>query len=495
MSLTPNTGRRRWWRAPLATFVPAAALLLFLPGALGAQLGAGVARANRLEPTSNSMAAVSEFNAGLLDLNNVQTVRAANHLRRSVDADPSLGIARVLLATVATDLNVTARDAEFARGIADAAKASAPEFLLASALRARFKNDFIGAQSLLQAAERMLPNDPSIAYISALNVGALPGSSYAATIEPLRKLTTSFPDFAPAFNQLAYNRWRSGDHAGALETVKMYVNQAPNEPNAHDSFGEILMLSGRFDEAVIELNKALDLDNALIVPAQRIACLRVIEGKGDLARTALNAVLPRAATPGVRISLLNQIAATFMLDGNAKLAMAQIETSIAEAQKANMVMSVSSGHATLAIIDALIGDGKSVGNHLSMVGDGVTAIDKAYYSGLAMALTKQNAAARSAVETLMHETMGKSTLANARLAPIINGLVLINEGKANDAIIEMNRTDLVTPLTRAVLALAHAKAGNLGLARSLRDEILGDRGLALTNGGLVTARVLVKRIT
>jgi hypothetical protein len=103
--------------------------------------------------------------------------------------------------------------------------------------------------------------------------------------------------------------------------------------------------------------------------------------------------------------------------------------------------------------------------------------------------------ARPALETLKQQTMGKETPGNARFAPTVNALILINESKATEAIAELNRTDLATPITRAVLALAHAKAGNIGIARSLRDEILGDRQLNLNNGSQVTARVLVKRIT
>ncbi len=43
-------------------------------------------------------------------------------------------------------------------------------------------------------------------------------------------------------------------------------------------------------------------------------------------------------------------------------------------------------------------------------------------------------------------------------------------------------------------ALAQQAAGNVGTARSLRDEILGDRMLNLDNGSQITARRLVKRI-
>lgn len=484
---------RRW--LPGTLLAPLAlALQLALPAMASAQLGAGVARNTRLEPTSNSAVAISEFNAALMDLNSVQPQRARVHLRRSLDNDPSLGIARVYNATVAEGLTMAQRDEEFTRGIADAAKASTAEFMIAAATRARYKGDFVQARALFESAAAMLPGDPHIAYQLAQVTSQVPGANYADAIAPLTAITVRFPDYAPARNELAYRLWRTGSKGAAMESVKRYVALAPNEPNPHDSYAELLQWSGRFSEAIVEYNKALDLDATYPAPGLGIAEVRVLEGKGDLARAAITNVIPRITTPATKVAYLRQIASTYALEGNVRMAITQLQTAMTEATTANLPNAVDGLHIDMAVTDALLGDGRAVEGHLAAVGTSVPALNKEYFTGFAFALSNQNVKARAALEGIRRNAPAQATPASVRFEATVNALIMINEGKANDAIAEIGRTDLVNPLTRAVLATAHAKAGNLGLARSLRDEILGDRMLNLANGDQLTARVLVKRI-
>ena len=46
----------------------------------------------------------------------------------------------------------------------------------------------------------------------------------------------------------------------ALYYFQRYVAVAPDDPNAHDSYGEGLLTAGRIDEAVREYKRAIELD-------------------------------------------------------------------------------------------------------------------------------------------------------------------------------------------------------------------------------------------
>lgn len=486
--------RSRIWSPGTLVAPLALALQLALPANATAQLGAGVSRTTRLEPTSSSAVASTEFNAALMDLNSVQPARARLHLRRSLDNDPALGIARVYYATVAEGVTTSQRDEEFTRGLTDAAKASTAEFVIAAAARARYKGDLLQARSLFEAAAAMLPGDPHVAYQLAQVMSQVPGANYADAIAPLTAITQRFPEYPPARNELAYRLWRTGSKGAAMESVRRYVALAPNEPNPHDSYAELLQWSGRFTEAIAEYTKALELDATYFVAGLGIAEVRILEGRGDLARTAITNVIPRITAPAAKVAYWRQIAMTFTLEGNARMALNQFQSAITEATAQNLPNVVDGLHVDMAVTDALIGDGRTVGDHLTAIGTTVPVLQREYYSGLAFALSNQNARARTAAEGIRRNQPSPATPMSLRFEATVNALILLNEGKANEAITEIGRTDLVNPLTRAVLALAHAKAGNTGLARSLRDEILGERMLNLANGDQIVARVLVKRI-
>ena len=470
------------------------AVLLALPAIAAAQRGAGAARATMLEPTSSSTMAVTEFKAGWHDVTNLQPTTGIEHLRRSLEADPGLGIARVFSALNTPGLTRAQRLAELDRGVADAARASAPELLLASALRARFQGDIPGAQGMLRSASALVPQDPDVAYQLALLSTALPGRGYTDAIGPMRALTTRFPDYAMPYNTLGYNLWRSGDHAGGMALVRTYLAKLPNEPNPHDSYAELLQWNGQLDEAVVEYRKARSLDPSFTAAAAGLAEAYVIMGKWDLARAALTDAMPQLPTPAAKLGFTRQVALVSLAEGNLKLAQANLGTFASDAKAADDANGVGNAHALMAITDALLGNGKAVKSHLALIAPDFNATGKAFLSGMAFAIAKLNTEALSAAADVDKAVVGNPAPAAQRLAPEIRALVLINQGKGAQAVEEISRTDLVTPSTRAILALAQQAAGNTAVARSLRDEILGERQFATANLDYIIARRLVTKI-
>jgi hypothetical protein len=131
MTLVSKPGTRR---LPRWALVAAAALVgLATAPPLAAQVAAGVARPVRLEVTTTSSEARTAFMGGLEDLMSVFPNRATARLKRAVDLDPAFGLARVIHGVNAPGLTAAQRNEEIARGVADAAKASPTELLLAMA--------------------------------------------------------------------------------------------------------------------------------------------------------------------------------------------------------------------------------------------------------------------------------------------------------------------------------------------------------------------------
>lgn len=73
------------------------------------------------------------------------------------------------------------------------------------------------------------------------------------------KLININPTYAPAWNTLGYHWMEKGNMEKAGEAFSNYMRLAPNEANSHDSMGDYLMKSGRFDEAANHYEKAVSL--------------------------------------------------------------------------------------------------------------------------------------------------------------------------------------------------------------------------------------------
>ncbi len=272
----------RWFLAGARRFgLPGGLALAFtVPAGLAAQMGAGVPAA-KLELATTSEAAKTEFWAALDAYNNIEPSRGTPRIKRALELDPGFGLARVVYAQRAAGLTPSERTTEMARGVADAAKGSAVEALVAMGLRDFFTNRE-RSRTILEAAATLAPGDPNIAFF----LGQLANNA-GESATAMEDLIARFPDFAPAYNTLAYSRWTLGDQAGARTAVTTYMEKASAHPNPHDSYGEILQWSGQLDDALAHYQKALDLDPDFTEGGIGLAEVYVLQGKGAQARGAI----------------------------------------------------------------------------------------------------------------------------------------------------------------------------------------------------------------
>ena len=60
---------------------------------------------------------------------------------------------------------------------------------------------------------------------------------------------------------LGYAYRQQGDYANAEQSFKKYIELIPNDPNPYDSYAELLLKMGHFDESIAQYNKALSIDS------------------------------------------------------------------------------------------------------------------------------------------------------------------------------------------------------------------------------------------
>ncbi len=64
------------------------------------------------------------------------------------------------------------------------------------------------------------------------------------------------PNYALAYNMLAYLHYFKRDYDQAVDYVRKYAEIAEGQANPHDSYGEILMNIGKYDEAIAQFKAA-----------------------------------------------------------------------------------------------------------------------------------------------------------------------------------------------------------------------------------------------
>jgi tetratricopeptide (TPR) repeat protein len=182
------------------------------------------------------------------------------------------------------------------KAVANASHASEAEQKFIHAAEAGARSRPAEQERLLGELARQFPNDPRI-HATIGNV-AFARQDYDGAVRSLSRAVELDPKFTLPYNQLGYAYRAQGKNAEAEKTFKTYAELLPNDPNPHDSYAELLMRLGRFDESIAEYKKALQIDPYFLSAYIGIANDQVFAGKGDDARATLKQMLTKARTNG-----------------------------------------------------------------------------------------------------------------------------------------------------------------------------------------------------
>jgi tetratricopeptide (TPR) repeat protein len=161
---------------------------------------------------------------------------------------------------------------------ATAARLSAGERQLVDAWAAHYRGDHDAELRLMNAAVAAFPGDPNLTF--NLGFEYLNLERYDEAIAAFQRTLELDPSFGGAYNLWGYTAIAMDDDAAAERAFREYIRVAPHEANPYDSYGEFLMINGRFDEATVQFDMALARDPEFTVSRDnlvRIAILRLVD--------------------------------------------------------------------------------------------------------------------------------------------------------------------------------------------------------------------------
>ena len=182
------------------------------------------------------------------------------------------------------------------KAVATAPKASEAEQMFIRAAEAGARSRPAEQDKLLAALAEKFPSDPRI--FNQIGIVAFGKQDYDGAIRALSRAVELDPKFTLPYNQLGYAYRAQGKNAEAEKIFKKYAELLPDDPNPHDSYAELLMRLGRFDESITNYKKALKIDPNFVSADVGIANNQVFQGKGDDARATLKGLLAKARNNG-----------------------------------------------------------------------------------------------------------------------------------------------------------------------------------------------------
>lgn len=336
-----------------------------------------------LQFTTSSPQAAALFREAWIENQNVAAARAQQRIAEAVNADPQFALARVYQAFLGSG-TAAARAQAVADVIPAMKSASVPELLLAVMWREQAAGRTQAALPVLRALSDYAPGDPEIAwmYVNTLSSGK-PLTERAALI---RDHTKKFPSHAGSRNILAYVLYTAGDNAGALRAAEEYVKLLPKHPNSHDTMADILILLHRPSEALPHVQHAVQFNPDGATGLQKLGAIAMMMGDPVKARAEFARGFELAPTPAQKLAFMHWTAATHALAGDYKSTSAELSKTLAFAELQSLPAETRIAHERMAIVEAYLGDSKSVPGHLTAAGRGTPPL--AHYAVKVIANTR-----------------------------------------------------------------------------------------------------------
>jgi len=340
----------------------------------GCQQGESVAansaanKTGKIAVTTSSEEARKEYLAGRDLQEKLRITDSIQHFDKAISLDPNFALAELNRANVSP----TAKEFfdHLKKAVTLSEKASDGERMLIQATEAGANGNQTKQRETLERLVATYPNDERAHF----NLGGyyFGQQDYKQAIAHYKKATDLDPTYSTAFNILGYAYRQDENYTEAENAFKKYIELIPNDPNPYDSYAELLLKMGRFDEAITQYNKALAIDSNFLKSHFGIAAALTYEGKPTEALAELQKMTDKARSDGERRTALFGQMVVAADTGKLDQALAEVQKQYDLGQKTNDT-------------PAMAGDLQLKGNVLLEMGKFADA-KQAYEQGLKMTL-------------------------------------------------------------------------------------------------------------
>lgn len=283
---------------------------LFVVAAL--MLGCAKQTSELVPITTSSSEALEAYLTGRDLQERLRTLDARPYFEKAINLDPDFALAHLEYATAIGSNKGFFKHLN--KAVSLVGKVSEGERLIILAFRAGSDNDQSGTQEYLQQLVELYPNDPrALIRLASFYFG---DQIYETAIRYYTRVSELDSTFSAPYNQLGYAYRFLGRYDVAEKAFKKYTELIPDDPNPYDSYAELLMNMGKFDESIEMYEKALAQNSKFNFSHVGIATNLCFKDEYDKARERLQTHMVEGTSDyGARRQGYAVIAFTYLFEG------------------------------------------------------------------------------------------------------------------------------------------------------------------------------------
>jgi eukaryotic-like serine/threonine-protein kinase len=258
------------------------------------------APAKIVDVTTSSLEAYRAYLLGRDEIERFFGAEARRSLEKAVSLDPEFAVAYLYLAKAHTELgDIKAQNEALEKARRFASRASEKERLYIEASYAgAVKNDGAARRRILEELAAKYPGEKDAYHELGRSYGS--AKLYPQALANFEKALALDPDFGPTLNEAAYACLEMGQPAKAIPYLERYAAVNPGDPNPQDSIGEMLMRTGRLDDAVAKYKEVLAAHPDFYLSWASLAYVYALQENYPEALRCLNELVARAPAPSVQ---------------------------------------------------------------------------------------------------------------------------------------------------------------------------------------------------
>jgi len=426
-----------------------------------------------LPVTTTSPAARAMFRKAMTDSMNFHLDRALDQWRAAVKLDPNFSLAHLMIAFRSQD----PKEAKWAleRANAAAKNATRGERLFVRWITGIRDGNFVSGIAAMNDLLALYPRDKQL--LSLAGNWLMVRYSYDRADALCDRALEVDPDYPPALNSAAYAHAQMGEFADAIVLMKHYAEVLKNEPNAQDSYGEILRLAGNYDEAVQHYQEALKMAPGFSIMG--LADTYLLKGDEERARAEYLRCNEQAEMSEDKILCRLQFPITYLWENNYRSADEGYEQAVKWAHEHDLGLMEAQAHRMMAMYQE---DDAAALKHLDRA---VAALDehpsvsksdreeemsRILRARVVRMLRTEDPGGSKALQQLQDLAGSNSNQIVQRSYHAALGAVLLEHRDAKEAIPHL-REDVKNAFSLSLLVTAYEDLGDKGLAASARKEL------------------------
>jgi tetratricopeptide (TPR) repeat protein len=446
--------------------------------------------------TTKSEDAKKEFLLGRDLSEKLQAQDSLQHLDKAIALDPDFATAELARANNSPTAKEFFEHLNKAVGLAD--KASDGEKLFILANQAGANGDVTKQKDVLDKLVAAYPNDERAQFV--MGNYYFGQQEYAPAIEHYKKATELAPAYSPAFNILGYAYRQQADYANAEQAFKKYVDLIPNDPNPYDSYAELLLKMGRFDESIAQYRKALSIDPHFVPSHFGISADLTYMGKPQDAEAELGKMVDQARNDGELRTAFFGLAVVAADSGKLDKALQQMDKEYAVAEKKNdlaaMAADLQAKGNILAEMQKYDEANQAFDRSLKFmqdsnlsqeIKDNATLLH--HFNLTALAIGKKDyAAAKTHAEEYRQGAEASKNPAQTKLAHELSGRISLAQKDYEKAIAELQQANLQDPRNLYRLGQAYDAKGDHAKAQEFYSDAAKFNSLPALNYAFIRTK-------